>query len=134
MAPRPTTVGSRRLFLSFAAQDLTSRNLLVAAVEESELPYVFLELSIKVPEDRFWQEHCLAKIRSCDALIVFLSNHTRYAKGVLWEVDCARKASVPVLAVKVSSKPLTHELPQELQGVPVREWREDELSDLLATF
>ncbi len=125
---------TRRLFLSFAAQDAPSRDLLIARAREGNLPCSFSEVSIKVPEDTFWQQHCRSKIMQCDALVVLLSAHTGHARGVLWEVACARKAALPVYAIRIGSKEAAGDLPTELRGLPTFEWADDKLEEFLNSF
>ncbi|HEX9785989.1 MAG TPA: TIR domain-containing protein [Opitutaceae bacterium] len=123
---------TRRLFLSFAAQEAPNRDRLVSAAKEGNLPCSFSEVSIKVPEDSFWQQHCRSKILQCDALVVLLGDYTCHARGVLWEVACARKAALPVYAIRFGEKGRTGELPSELRGVTVFDWSAGTVEELLA--
>ncbi|WP_442889156.1 TIR domain-containing protein [Congregicoccus parvus] len=106
----------------------------MASARQAGLPCAFSEISIKVPEDTFWQQHCRSKIMQCDALVALLSDHTVHARGVLWEIACARKAGLPIYAIQVGGGKRAQETVAELRDVPVFSWSSTTLDEILGSF
>lgn len=124
---------ARRIFLTFATQDSKYRDLLTAKARKEKLNCTFVEMTFKAPGDSVWQNHGRAKIAGCDAVVAIVSEHTRGATGVLWEMSCAREVRVPILAVSVDFAAGSMEITQELHGLPVIPWKWQAIAAFLGT-
>lgn len=113
---------NNRVFISFAIEDVASRNLLVGQAKNERSPFEFVDMSVKGPWDEKWKTNCRTRIKGCDGMIALVSKNTAKATGALWEVACAKEEKVPVRGVYVdaNNKPLA--LPAEFNEVRAVEW------------
>ncbi len=111
-----------RIFISFAVEDVASRNLLVGQAKNEKSPFDFVDMSVKEPWDEKWKTNCRTKIKGCDGMIALVSKKTANAAGALWEVACAKEEKVPVRGIYVDSDNKPASLPKEFSGVTVVEW------------
>lgn len=114
---------SHRIFVSFAVEDVASRNLLVGQAKNEKSPFQFVDMSVKEPWDTKWKTRCRTKIKGCDGMIALVSKSTSKATGARWEVACAKEEKVPVRGIYVDSKNKPASLPSEFAGVRVVEWK-----------
>src|SRR5579871_1175483 len=121
-----------RIFISFAAEDLRYRNLLVSQRKNSACPFDFQDLSIQEPFDEKWKTQCRAKIASCHGFIALLSNYTWRAKGARWEIGCAREelGREKMLGIHIHADD-KRAIPPEFGSVKVVEWRWDNIERFL---
>ncbi len=110
-----------RLFISFAAEDVRSRDFLTAQSKLPACPFEFTDMSVKTPWDSAWKTNCRTKIRGCNGVIALLSKKTWNADGARWEIQCARDEGIPVLGVHIY-KDDKGAVPPELAGCRVIEW------------
>ncbi|MGE4234092.1 MAG: TIR domain-containing protein [Bacteriovoracia bacterium] len=111
-----------RIFISFAIEDETYRNLLVGQAKNERSPFEFVDMSVKQPWDEKWKTNCRIKIKGCDGVIALVSKSTSSAEGALWEVACAKEERIHVLGVYVDAKNKPPTLPTQFSGVKVVEW------------
>lgn len=110
-----------RIFISFAAEDARSRDLLVGQARNEDSPFEFVDMSVKEPWDEAWKTRCRSRIRSCDGVIVLIGQGTYAASGACWEMQCANDEKIPMLGVHIS-KDRKGPVPTELSGKNVIEW------------
>jgi hypothetical protein len=60
----------KRVFISFAAEDIRYRDFLVGQARNESSPFEFVDMSVKQPWDSQWKTNCRRKIRGCDGMIV----------------------------------------------------------------
>lgn len=122
---------NNRIFISFAAEEKTYRDLLVGQARNKKSPFEFVDMSVKQPWDSAWKTNCRTKIKGCDGMIALVSKNTGKATGQLWEVACAKEEGVPVRGVYVDAdnKPAT--LPTEFSGVRVVYWAWDNIANFI---
>lgn len=113
---------AKRIFISFAVEDKTYRDLLVGQARNENSPFEFVDMSVKEPWSDKWKTRCRTKIKGCDGTIALVSKNTRSATGQLWEVNCSKEESVPVRGIYVSTVDRPASLPKEFQGVRVMNW------------
>jgi hypothetical protein len=113
----------KRIMISFAVEDKWARDYLVGQSKNPQVPFEFVDMSVKEPWDVNWKKNCRIRIKGCDGMIALISTNTSSADGQLWEIKCAKEEGIPVLGVypKVDSKPRS--LPSDLVGVRVVEWK-----------
>jgi hypothetical protein len=113
---------NNRIFISFAVEDVASRNLLVGQAKNEKSPFEFVDMSVKEPWDEKWKTNCRTKIKGCDGMIALVSKNTANATGARWEVACAKEEKVPVRGVYTDASNKPASVPAEFAGVKVVEW------------
>jgi hypothetical protein len=122
---------NNRIFISFAIEDATFRDLLVGQAKNKKSPFTFVDMSVKNPWDSQWKTNCRTKIRGCDGMIALVSKNTAKGTGALWEVACAKEEMIPVrgLYCTVDNRPTT--LPAEFTGVRVVGWTWENIAEFI---
>lgn len=121
----------KKVFISFAIEDVKYRDFLVAQAKNERTPFEFIDKSVKEPwDDAVWQHKCRLKIRSCDGVIVLLSKNTWHSSGVRWEIKCAKEEQIPVIGMHIK-KGAKGAIPPELKGRKVITWSWDNLAEVI---
>lgn len=120
----------KRIFISFAVEDVFARNNLVFQAEQEDTPFDFVDLSVKEPWSSSWKTNCRTKIKGCDGLIAFISRNTPKADGACWEIKCAKEEGIPIRAVWVHKDDPCCK-PEELGSTPVVYWTWDNIKNFL---
>ena len=112
----------KRVFISFAIEDVEYRNHLVNQARSKHSPFDFVDMSVKRKwRESEWQKRCRTKIKRCDGMIALLSKNTNKAGGARWEIKCAREEGVRVAGMHIF-KNQKGVVPTELRGKRVMEW------------
>jgi hypothetical protein len=119
-----------RIFISFAAEDSSYRDMLVGQAKNSKSPFSFTDMSVKEPFDEKWKTNCRSKIKGCDGMIALLSRKTWYADGARWEMQCAIDEGIPLIGVHIHSDD-KGAIPTELSGKRIIEWTWDGIKRFL---
>jgi len=119
---------AKRIFISFAAEDISSRDLLVGQARNKKSPFEFVDMSVKEPWKEDWKDKCRTKIKGCDGVIVMVSGKTCYANGAKHEMKCANEEDIPMRGIYISSDDKDKiTLPDELKGKRVVYWTWDNI-------
>lgn len=121
----------KRVFISFAAEDVRYRDLLVGQARNSATPFDFVDMSVKEPWDSQWRTNCRTKIKGCDGMIALVSKNSPTASGQLWEVKCAKEEGVRVCGVYVQADNKPTWLPSEFDGIRIVYWTWDNIANFL---
>ncbi len=121
----------KRVFTSFAMEDITLRHLLVGQARNRKTPFDFVDLSVKEPWDSQWKTNCRTKIKGCDGMIGLITRSTRKAEGQLWELRCAYEERIPVLLMYGYDDARPSRLPEPVDGRRIVKWSWDNLSAFL---
>ena len=89
----------KRVFISFAIEDESSRNIFVGQSRNKNIPFEFIDMSVKEPWSEDWKNKCLTKIKGCNGMIVLVGNETSSSKGVEFEIKCAKDERMPLLGI-----------------------------------
>jgi hypothetical protein len=114
-------VTNHRIFTSFAIEDANLRTLLVGQSRHEQIPFSFVDMSVKEPWDNSWKTICRTKINGCDGMIGIITKNTPKADGQLWELNCAYQESIPVLLIYGTDDRLVH-TPDILKGRRILTW------------
>ncbi len=123
---------NHRIFISFAAEDVRYRDLLVGQARNDRSPFNFVDMSVKQPWDSSWKTSCRTKIKGCDGLIALVSKNTPKADGALWEIRAAKAEGVPILGIWISDADRT-----TLSDIPssrVKAWTWDNIKAFLGSL
>lgn len=92
----------KRIFISFAIEDVEYRDFLVDQGKNERSPFDFTDMSVKKKwKQHEWRYKCRIKIKGCDGVIVLLSSNTLYASGVRWEINCALEEGVEIIGMYI---------------------------------
>lgn len=122
---------AKRVFISFAIEDVRYRDLLVGQARNEKSPFEFVDMSVKEPWSEKWKTQCRSKIKGCDGMIAWVSKNTAKASGQLWEIQCARDEEVPVRGLYTNAGDKPASLPAELGGVRVVYWTWDNIKNFV---
>ncbi len=92
----------KRIFISFAIEDVRYRDFLVGQSKNEKSPFEFVDMSVKEPWRSDWKEKCRIKISGCDGVIGLVSKNTPNASGEIFELQCAYQDRVPVLLMYIN--------------------------------
>jgi hypothetical protein len=122
----------KRIFISFAKEDIRSRDLFVGQKQLKDTPFDFVDMSVKEPWDEKWKTNCRSQICGCDGLIALLSKKTSNADGARWEMQCAADEGIPSLGVHIYSDD-KGAVPTELKGKTIN-WTWDGIDKFLKSL
>lgn len=125
---------AKRIFISFAVEDKSLRDLLVGQAKNEKSPFEFVDMSVKQPWDSAWKTKCRTKIKGCDGVLVIVTKNTKKADGQLWEAKCAKEESIPRRGIWGSKDNRPSSLPTELDGVRVVNWTWDNIASWIDTL
>ena len=92
-------MANKRVFVAFAIEDQTTKILFTGQAKNKNVPYDFVDMSVKEPWDTQWKTNCRTKIKGCDGFIALISKNTKKATGQLWEINCAKEEKIPILGI-----------------------------------
>lgn len=112
----------KRVFISFAIEDVEYRDYLVEQAKSNRSPFEFIDMSVKTKwKESEWKERCRTKIKGCDGVIALISKNTHKAAGARWEIKCAREEGVKIIGMQIKKND-QGAIPIELKGKQVILW------------
>ncbi|MGG7035706.1 MAG: TIR domain-containing protein [Flavobacterium sp.] len=112
----------KRVFISFAIEDIEYRDHLVAQAKKNHSPFEFIDMSVKVKwNQNIWKKRCRTKIKKCDGVIALLSKNTHNAGGARWEMKCAKEENIKIIGMHIKKKD-KGAIPIELYDEEIIEW------------
>jgi len=118
----------KRIFISFAIEDIKYRDYLVSQARDENSPFTFVDMSVKRPwAIRIWKHQCRIKIKSCDGVIALLSRNTWHSGGARWEIKCAKEENIPIIGMHIYKND-KGAIPPELKGKKVITWSWENLA------
>jgi len=120
----------KRIFISFAVEDVRSRDFLVQHARDKRSSFEFVDMSVKEPWDNAWKTKCRTRIKGCDGVIALISKKTWNADGAKWEMKCASEEGIPMIGVHIY-KDEKGAIPSELNGYRVIEWTWDGIATFI---
>lgn len=119
---------AKRVFISFAVEDVVLRDFLVGQSKNENSPFEFVDMSVKQPWDSAWKTKCRTKIKGCDGVLIIVTKNTKKAEGQLWEINCAKEEQVPCRGIWGSQDDRPALLPSELEGIKIVNWTWDNIA------
>lgn len=120
---------AKRIFVAFAVEDKSSRDLLKGQEVLAGSPIDYVDMSVKNPWSEDWKTRCRSRIRGCDGVIALLSRNTLNASGAKWEIKCARDEGKPLLGVYIHKNDKSK--PGEMGNAPAIEWTWDGIANFI---
>lgn len=112
---------AKKIFISFAIEDVRCRDLLRGQSLNIKSPYGFTDMSATKAWTKKWKTNCRARIKRCDGVIALISKKTRNADGAKWEMQCAKEEGIPIIGIHVH-KDDKGQVPSQLAGKMVVNW------------
>ena len=124
-------VGRKRVFISFAIEDVQYRDHLVNQARDKRSPFEFVDMSVKKKwKEHEWQKRCRSKIKRCDGMIALLSKNSYKASGARWEMKCAAEEQIKIVGMHIFKND-KGSIPPELKGKRVMDWSWDNLEKFI---
>ena len=120
----------KRVFVAFAIEDQKTKILFTGQAKNKNVPYDFVDMSVKEPWDSQWKTNCRTKIKGCDGFIALISKNTKKATGQLWEINCAKEEKIPILGIYIDGAGFSDK-PDEMYGILCKEWTWDNVKDFI---
>jgi len=120
----------KRVFVAFAIEDQKTKILFTGQAKNKNVPYDFVDMSVKEPWDSQWKTNCRTKIKGCDGFIALISKNTKKATGQLWEINCAKEETIPILGIYIDGAGFSDK-PDEMYGILCKEWTWDNVKDFI---
>jgi nucleoside 2-deoxyribosyltransferase len=108
------------VFVAFAIEDVSQRDLLKGQSLHTRSPFDYVDMSVKEPYDREWEDRVRTRIRRSDGVIALVSKNTPNSSGELWEIGCAKEEGVPLIGLWAYTSDRTR--PSALSGATIIEW------------
>lgn len=120
----------KRIFTSFAVEDVRMRDLFVGQARHERVPYELVDMSVKEPWNSEWKTRCRTKIKGCDGVVVLISKNLKHADGAIWEIKCAKEEGIPILGVYMTGCGIL-DSPNELNGIKKVTWTWANIADFV---
>ena len=123
---------NRRVFISFAHEDLKEVNLFRGQAQNEKTELQFDDHSVKEPFDSanadYIRRQILDKIDRCSVTVVYLSNNSAKSKWVNWEIEeSIRRGKGVIGAYKGDAPPSNLPTAFESNGCESVKWSHEEL-------
>ncbi|MEV8242009.1 TIR domain-containing protein [Microbacterium testaceum] len=122
-------MASKTVFIAFAKEDESTRNLFTGQRVHPDTPFEFTDMSVKEPYSSEWKAKVRARIRRSDGVVALISSNTPKATGQLWEISCAVEEGVPVIGIWIEDGYRTK--PTEMGSAPCVAWTWDNVADFI---
>jgi len=121
----------KRIFISFAIEDIEYRDYLVEQARMKNSPFDFIDMSAKKSwKQNEWKKRCRTKIKGCDGVIALISKRTHLASGARWEMKCALEEKVPTVGMQIKWNDKGAK-PKELKNKKVIQWTWSNISEFI---
>lgn len=119
----------KTVFVAFAKEDETTRNLFTGQRVHPDTPFEFIDMSVKEPYSTDWKERVATRIRRSHGVIALISSSTPVATGELWEIECAVSEGTPLLGMWIEDGYRTK--PAAMGSAPCKAWTWDNVADFI---
>jgi nucleoside 2-deoxyribosyltransferase len=121
----------KRIFISFAIEDIEYRDFLVEQARKENSPFDFIDMSAKKAwKQNEWKRRCRTKIKGCDGVIALISKRTHLASGARWEIKCALEERIPTIGMQIKWNDKGAK-PKELKNKKVIRWTWENISEFI---
>ena len=105
------------VFVAFAIEDESQRNLLKGQSLNTESPFEYIDMSVKDAYDKDWKDRVRTRIHRSDGVIALVSKNSKSSAGQKWEIQCAKEEKVRLRGVWAYTDDRTN-----LEGVNTVVW------------
>lgn len=122
-------MASKVVFIAFAKEDESTRNLFTGQRIHSKTPFEFIDMSVKEPYKTDWKDRVRTRVRRSDGVIALISKSTPRAAGQLWEIKCARDEKKAMIGVWITDGFRTK--PAEMGSAPCVAWSWENIANFI---
>ena len=119
-------MSSKTVFIAFAKENESSRNLFTGQRVHPKTPFEFTDMSVKEPYSSGWKLRVRTRIRRSDGVIALISSSTPSATGQLWEISCAVEEGKPLIGVWIEEG--YGAKPAQMGSAPCKSWTWDNVA------
>lgn len=87
------------IFVAFAIEDETQRDLLKGQSLNTVSPFEYIDMSVKQAYDDNWKAKVRARIKRADGVIALISKNSLTSSGQEWEIDCGKEEGKKVRGI-----------------------------------
>ena len=84
------------IFVAFAIEDESMRDLLKGHTLHPRNPYEYIDMSVKEAYESDWKEKVRTRIKRSNGAIALISKNSPSSTGQKWEIQCAKEEGKPV--------------------------------------
>jgi hypothetical protein len=107
---------AHRAFVSFQLEDRWARDFLAKHSRDKNIPFEYLDYSVKEPFESAWKTNAKARIGQTRGTIVLIGAGTHRSEAVLWEIAESKRQGNPVFGIQIN-RDETHAVPQGVSKV-----------------
>ena len=126
-------MANKRVFVAFAIEDEDTKILFTGQAKNKNVPFDFIDMSVKEPYDEKWKTNCRARIKSCDGAFVLVSKNLKKGEGALWEIDCIKQEGIPLRGIYIKGGTYSDK-PDNLYGVTCKEWTWENVKEFIESL
>lgn len=116
----------KTVFVAFAIEDETQRNLLKGQALNTKSPFEYIDMSVKKAYDSAWKSRVRTRIRRSHGVIALVSGNSLLSHGQKWELTCAKGEGKKILGIWAYTKDRTR-----LTGIRTRVWNWDTIAKFI---
>jgi len=114
------------VFIAFAIEDERQRDFLKGQSLHPRAPFEFVDMSVKEPYDKDWEDRVRTRIKRSNGVIVLVSKNSLTSSGQKWEIQCTKEEKKPLRGIWAYTDDRTN-----LEGVPTYVWGDKNISDFI---
>jgi hypothetical protein len=120
----------KRVFISFHADDIQYKTLLVEQAKSDKFDLEFTNYSINEPFDERWKTQCKGRLKQVSTTICLIGENTWSREAVAWELNTSYELGKQVFGVRIFRyKNHNAPLPLILNHSPILYW---DIKDIVA--
>lgn len=114
------------VFVAFAIEDESQRNLLKGQSLHTDTPFEYTDMSVKDAYESGWKDKVRTRIRRSDGVIALISKNSLQSTGQAWEISCAKEEKKPILGIRAYSDDYTN-----YPGISTVAWTWDAIAEFI---
>jgi hypothetical protein len=126
-------MANTKVFVAFAIEDEITKFLFTGQAKNKNVPFDFIDMSVREPWDENWKTNCRNLIKSCHGVIALVSKNTKNAAGELWEINCSKEEGIPLIGIYIDGATFADK-PTNLYGVTCKEWTWDNVKEFIESI
>lgn len=126
-------MANKRVFVAFAIEDEKTKILFTGQAKNKNVPYDFVDMSVKEPWDEKWKTNCRTRIKGCDGMIVLVSKNLKNADGARWEIKCGKDEKLKIMGIYIDGG-TSSDKPTEMDGITCKEWTWDNVKNFIESL
>ena len=116
----------KSVFIAFAIEDETQRDLLKGQSLHTSCPFEYIDLSVKEAYESGWKDKVRTRIKRSDGVIALVSKNSPGSTGQKWELECAKEEKKKVIGIWAYSTDRT-----TISGIPTQAWTWDGIKQFI---